>query len=65
MFSPDDCFGCSDNDGQCDAYPKKLNIIPCPCGTCLIKTMCEHICELYVNYFNFLDWCEEEGWMSK
>ncbi len=55
MFNPDDCFGCLDDGDCCSAYPTELNIIPCPCGTCLIKTMCESSCNLYDDYLDFIE----------
>ncbi len=45
------CDGCIDYMRMCLVKKNFKNYDDCPCGNCIIKVMCEEICERRHRYF--------------
>lgn len=57
MSVPEHCNGCTvlQEFEQCHILLRERGY-GCPCGTCLVKIMCNGICEKAEEYMSSIDW---------
>lgn len=54
------CYTPNDAPNICDYIFDNKPILPCPCSECIIKVMCENICDPWISWRNKIHEMEEE-----
>lgn len=60
--TPSDCIGCDDVNYACNFMFNNDKDYVCPCGTCIVKGVCRHSCDLFEAFMTDNNTVEVIGW---